>query len=73
MLKKPSKKEEQFRVDLAQEIIENVQDIDADVFDVAQEMVYLGVTQMKNCGAESSEIIQMVTNVANHVPLRNKH
>jgi len=73
MLKKPSKKEEQFRVDLAQEIIENVQDIDADVFDVAQEMVYLGVTQMKNCGAESSEIIQMVKNLAYHVPLRNKH
>ena len=73
MLRKPSKKEEQFRVNLAKEIVANVQGIDADVFDVAQEMVYVGVTQRKNCGAEASEIIQMVTNVANHVPLRNKH
>tara|TARA_B100001057_G_C22304063_1_gene739438 strand:+ start:42 stop:263 length:222 start_codon:yes stop_codon:yes gene_type:complete len=73
MLRKPSKKEEQFRVDLAREIIENVQGIDADVFDVAQEMVYLGVTQMKNCGAESTDIIQLVKNAAYHIPKRNKH
>ena len=68
MLRKPSKKEEQFRIKLAQEIVRNVQGIDADVFDVAQEMVAVGVTQMQNCGAEASEIIQMVKNVANHVP-----
>ena len=68
MLRKPSKKEEQYRLELAQQIVENVQSIDADVFDVAQEMVYLGVTQMKNCGAESSDIIQLVKNVANHKP-----
>ena len=68
MLKKCNKQQEQYRIELAQEIIENVQGIDADVFDVAQEMVYLGVTQMKNCGAESSDIIQLVKNVANHKP-----
>jgi len=68
MLKKPGKKEIQYRLDLAKEIVENVKDIDAKVFDVAQEMVWLGVTQMKDCGAESSEIIEMVKDVANHVP-----
>jgi len=70
MLRKPSKKEEQYRLNLAKEIVKNVQDIDADVFDVAQEMVYLGVTQMKESGADPSDIIQMVKNVANHVPKR---
>ena len=68
MLRKPSKKEEQYRLELAQEIVENVQGIDADVFDVAQEMVYLGVTQMRNCGAEPTDIIQLVKNVAKYVP-----
>jgi hypothetical protein len=48
MLKKPGKKEIQYRLDLAKEIVENVKDIDAKVFDVAQEMVWLGVTQMKD-------------------------
>tara|TARA_A100001015_G_C14638312_1_gene574424 strand:+ start:210 stop:431 length:222 start_codon:yes stop_codon:yes gene_type:complete len=70
MLRKPSKKEEQYRLDLAKEIVRNVAGIDADVFDVAQEMVWLGITQMKDCGAESSDIIQMVKGVANHVPKR---
>ena len=70
MLRKPSKKEEQYSLDLAKEIVRNVAGIDADVFDVAQEMVWLGITQMKDCGAESSDIIQMVKGVANHVPKR---
>lgn len=73
MLRKPSIEEEQYRLDLAKEIIENVQGIDADVFDVAQEMVYLGVTQMRESGVKSTDIIQLVKNVANHIPKRNKH
>ena len=68
MLRKPSEKEQQYRIDLGKQIIENVQHIDADVFDVAQEMVYLGVIQMKNCGAETSDLIQLVKKVANYVP-----
>lgn len=70
MLKKCNKEQEQYRIGLAQEIIENVQGIDADVFDVAQEMVWLGVTQMRESGVDSKDIIQMVKGVANRVPKR---
>ena len=70
MLKKCNKQQEQYRIELAQEIIENVQGIDADVFDVAQEMVWLGVTQMRESGADSKDIMQMVKGVATRVPKR---
>ena len=70
MLKKCDKEQEQYRIELAQEIIENVQGIDADVFDVAQEMVWLGVTQMRESGVDSKDIMQMVKGVATHVSKR---
>jgi hypothetical protein len=70
MLRKCNKQQEQYRIKLAHEIIENVQDIDADVFDVAQEMVWLGVTQMREAGVDSKDIMQMVEGAANHMSKR---
>ena len=73
MLRKATEQEEKYRLDLAKEIISNVQGIDADVFDVAQEMVWLGVTQMKKCGATTTDIMQWIKTAADHIPKRNKH
>ena len=73
MLRKATEQEEKYRLDLAKEIISNIQGIDADVFDVAQEMVWLGVTQMKKCGATTTDVMQWVKTAAHYIPKRKKH
>ena len=73
MLRKATEQEEKDRLDLAREIISNIQDIDADVFDVAQEMVWLGVTQMKKCGATTTDVMQWAKTAAYFIPKRKKH
>ena len=73
MLRKATEQEEKYRLDLAREIISNEQGIDADVFDVAQEMVWLGVTQMKKCGATTTDVMQWVKTAAYFIPKSKKH